>query len=262
MKDDRDKECEAEAASETPGAATPPQGRRSGVRRALRWTLRSVLVFVAGIVTYLLAALVLGLIPVNSDWVEPEDGIEIFVISNGVHCDFILPADNPLRDWRVSLPLSVGEGVREEGREDTANWVRFGWGERRFYLETPQWADLRFSVAAAALFWPTSTLMHVEFVWSRPEESDYCRRLKVSEAQFKSIVEHIESFFARDAKGEPRRLDGRGYFDYDDFYEAVGSYHLLYTCNDWVNIGLRRAGIRAAAWSPFDTAILYQLAPK
>src|SRR5438128_2061596 len=61
-------------------------------RRALVWALR----IAAGIVTlpllYFLAALFLGLVPANVAFRQPaEGGVLIYVRSNGVHTDLVMP---------------------------------------------------------------------------------------------------------------------------------------------------------------------------
>ncbi|MCX8116114.1 MAG: DUF2459 domain-containing protein, partial [Burkholderiaceae bacterium] len=65
--------------------------------------------------------------------------------------------------------------------------------------------------------------------------------------------------YKRQADGRPLRIDAPGYFDTDAFYEAVPVYTLWFTCNEWVRRGLADAGVRTAAWAPFDTAIFWQL---
>ncbi|MCA8968715.1 MAG: TIGR02117 family protein [Planctomycetes bacterium] len=227
---------------------------------ALRWLMRIAIAIAGMILAYVGLATICGIIPVNTDYEDAPDGTEIFVSTNGVHCDFALPAKSRLRDWTETLQLSSdGTIAREAGRQKGALWVHFGWGERHFYLDTPTWSDLEVSTALGAVFWPTTTLMHVSFSWMRPDALGESRRLVVDDARLGRLIEYIEGQFARDEHGAFVRLDNRGYGNLDDFYEARGSYHALHTCNDWVNAGLKHAGIRAALWSPFDKAILYQL---
>ena len=54
-------------------------------RRALGIVLRVVALIVAIPATYFLAALILGLVPANVGWREPEQGVTIFLRSNGAH---------------------------------------------------------------------------------------------------------------------------------------------------------------------------------
>ncbi|MFM7854609.1 MAG: DUF2459 domain-containing protein [Flammeovirgaceae bacterium] len=46
------------------------------------------------------------------------------------------------------------------------------------------------------------------------------------------------------------------YWDNDSFYEAKGTYNLFFTCNTWVNEGLKKAGLKACLWTPFDSGLL------
>jgi hypothetical protein len=39
----------------------------------------------------------------------------------------------------------------------------------------------------------------------------------------------------------------------------VPVYTFWFTCNEWVRRGLAEAGVRTAAWAPFDAAIFWQM---
>ena len=114
--------------------------------RKFRWPARIVMAILAIPAIYIFAALVGALVPVNSDWREPADGITIYIANNGVHADLVLPANVQGLDWHPLLPQSDFAQVPEG-----ANWISFGAGERRVYLETPTWGDLTVKTAAIAL---------------------------------------------------------------------------------------------------------------
>ena len=65
----------------------------------MRFLRRAVLRLAAGVALavggYLAAALGLGFLPVNSGFRPTPGGTEIFVCSNGVHTDFVLPVATP-----------------------------------------------------------------------------------------------------------------------------------------------------------------------
>src|SRR5215213_7018326 len=70
------------------------KSRRWGWRR---WALLAVAAIPA---LYLLAALFGSLIPVNRGWVEPDQGVTVYLADNGVHADIIMPAVAQGLDWR------------------------------------------------------------------------------------------------------------------------------------------------------------------
>ena len=59
----------------------PRRRRRS---RKLRWPIRIALAILAVPLLYLLAALIGGLIPVNGDWREPDEGVTVYIANNGI----------------------------------------------------------------------------------------------------------------------------------------------------------------------------------
>lgn len=205
------------------------------------------------ILGYLLAAFTLPYIPSNADFKPCEkDAVEIYIMTNGVHTDLVLPIKHELKDWTVLLnPSDTKSG------DTSVNYAAFGWGDKGFYLETPTWADLKFSTAFKAAFFLSSTAMHVTFYKTR-EENESCKKLCISRESYKKLVRYIDDSFEKEKSGTGRLISGASYRDNDLFYEANGTYNLFVTCNTWVNNGLKAANLKACLWTPFDKGIFYQ----
>ncbi|HEY6162278.1 MAG TPA: DUF2459 domain-containing protein, partial [Bacteroidia bacterium] len=128
------------------------------VKRILWISLKVFLVFIGVILFYFLMAWSLSKIRVNRDFVNETNGIEIFVRTNGVHCDVIVPVKTKIKDWYDELQPSQLSFVNENFA-----YIAFGWGDKGFYLETPKWSELKISTALKALFFLSSTAMHVNW---------------------------------------------------------------------------------------------------
>jgi uncharacterized protein (TIGR02117 family) len=210
--------------------------------RKFRWPVRIALAILAIPLLYLMAALVGGLIPVNSDWQEPDDGITIYVANNGVHADLVLPAVAQGLDWRPLLPKTDARNV-----PDNAGWIAFGAGERRVYLETPTWGDLTAKTAAIALI-GGERVMHVQ--WVR-DPTYAAKEIRLTPEQYRRLWASIRSEFQLSPDGKPVRIDHPGYGFGDAFYHGVGKANAISTCNQWSADRLRVAGVKAPLWSPF-----------
>jgi uncharacterized protein (TIGR02117 family) len=222
-----------------------------------RWALRIAAALVALPVLYLSLALLLGLIPVNRDFRPPaQGGVTIYLRTNGVHADLVLPAAAPF-DWRAQFPLDSVVDRRRVTVPDALNWIAFGWGDRGFYVHTPTWSDLRFGTAAVALLGLGSGAMHVEYL-ARPQDY-HVQRVDLQPQQYDALTAALQSGFARDANGRLHRIDAPGYFATDAFYEGTGRYTLWLTCNEWIRRALASAGVRTAVWAPFDEALFWHL---
>ncbi len=215
-----------------------------------RCTLWCTAFVLGGPFVYVLAALGLSLIPVNRGFVEPAEGVEIILVSNGVHVDFLVPVTTPIRDWSQKLPRKDFRGAGEN-----CSSLQFGWGDRGFYLETPTWADLKVSTAVNAVLWPSASVVHAQYVDWRPSAG----RVRLDESAYRELCEYLEASFRKDENGAFVLIPCKGYGDTDNFYEAVGSYHAFNTCNLWTNRGLKKIGVRTALWSPFADGILRHL---
>ena len=133
--------------------------------------------------------------------------------------------------------------------------MSFGWGDRRFFLETATWSDLRPSIAFQAMFWLGTSAMHVELVYE-PTGEFPTGKLSLTRAQYTNLCEYIRASLRRDEHGAVIRIDALGYGETDCFYEATGRYSLINTCNEWIGAGLRRIGSRTGLWTPFDFQVL------
>lgn len=168
-----------------------------------------------------------------------------FVSSNGVHVDIVLPVKALDKEFVEQLNLQEG-----------TTYVGMGWGDEGFYLKTPSWAELDWKVAAAAIFLPSPTLMHVTH---HQRASTSWKRVWVCCEQKEALLSYIKGSFKYTPTGTLRYLPDRGYRSNDFFYKANGYYTGLYTCNIWANQALKHAQVKTAIWSPFDKGILKHL---
>lgn len=226
-----------------------PRAQRFAINAAFGAVLSAV-----GIpLVYLLLGISLGAIAVNRDFSPAERGIEIFVWSNGVHADLVLPARTAEIDWTALFPPDDFKAVPRNPRH-----VAIGWGDRDFYLKVPQWSDLSFGVAFKSLFLPSESAMHVTYC-GPPIPGESCKRTMITAAQYRLLIQHIKKSVRTDGTGCGIAIPAPGYSDRDIFYEADGSYNLIGNCNEWTGAGLRRAGVRMGLWTPLAGSVLDHL---
>lgn len=212
-------------------------------------TLLGIVVFVA---LYFAAAWILSRIGVKEERGHNSD-LTIYIWSNGVHTDIVMPARHRLRDWPASLPFD-----NTRGGDTSAQWLGLGWGDRGFYLETPTWADLKFSTAFKACFWLGRSAVHATY-YRQVRESKDCVAMQISEKQYARLLRYMDETFDPGADGRPVVIPTNAqYSEADAFYEAKDRYSFLKTCNVWANSALKACGEKAAVWAPFDWGIFYQ----
>ena len=212
-------------------------------KSSLKLLKRSLLGILALLLIYFLLAIGLSFWGTRPEKLECERSEAIYIATNGIHIDLILPLHLVSEDLQTGLNLNA-----------FTPYAAFGWGDKGFYLETPTWGDLKFSTAMRALFLKSGTAMHLS-LYRRPRE-DWVK-IPVCDQQVKLINEYIENSFKKDSQGQIQELPDSGYTTSDRFYEANGSYNCFNTCNYWVNKGLKSAEIKTAVWSPFDHGLLY-----
>lgn len=224
-----------------------------GLGKLFKWTFRIIGGLLLFIILYGIAAFSLPYIPVNSDFVQCKaNAVEIYILTNGVHTDLVLPLKNENKNWALTVnPADTKSGSTR------ANLVAFGWGDKGFYLETPTWAELKFKTAFKAAFGLSTSAMHVTF-YEKLNESQSCKKICISRECYKKICLYIEESFDIDNKGNYIQIKNASYGLDDSFYEAKGTYNLFHTCNTWANNGLKACNLKACLWTPFDKGIFYQ----
>ena len=219
-------------------------------KRKISSIIRRALLAIAAIPAfYLLAALLSSLIPVNRGWSEAEQGTTIYLISNGVHADLVLPAEAQGLNWRPLLPLKDFAAP-----DASAQWVAFGAGERRVYLDTPRWRDIKPRTIWVALS-GGERVMHVEWVSNPGYEA---RAIRLRPEEYRRLWAAIRAGFRLDRHGRPQLIDHPGYGTQDAFYVGTGKTSAIKTCNSWIGERLRLAGVKTGAWSPFAQGILWR----
>jgi uncharacterized protein (TIGR02117 family) len=221
------------------------------LKKILKITLITIASLVGFVLLYLGLAFCLSRIAVNEDVVAREE-VTIYILSNGVHTDIVVPVKTDFIDWSQSVKYE-----HTTGKDSTAGYVGFGWGDKGFYLETPTWADLKFSVAFKAAFALSKSAIHATF-HHQMQEGEQCRSIKIGVPEYKQLVEYIAGSFQKTETGALMYIPtNANYGTTDAFYEATGSYSLFHTCNTWANNALKACGQKAALWTPFDTGIFY-----
>ena len=161
-------------------------------RRKARWPKRILLVVLAIPLAYLAAALVGAIVSVNRDWIEPDDGITVYLASNGVHADLVLPVDAGGLDWAPLFPAKDFANA-----PDTARWIAFGAGEKRVYLETPTWGDI-----TPGTIWAATSggerVMHVEWV---TDPAYATKAIRLTSEQYRRLWAAIRAGFVLDDDG-------------------------------------------------------------
>ncbi len=192
-----------------------------------------------------------GLIPINNEFVTAKDGVTIYLTSSAVHADIIVPITTDSLDWQTAFSNTLFKGDISK-----ASHLAFGWGDRGFFLETETWEDLKLSVGLNALFLPSQSSMHVSFM--RPEHYLDKVAVTITQKQYQKLSNFIDRSFAKGVNGEYVQIHGYAYWNNDAFFDAQGRYHLFNTCNSWVGRALRESGIRVPWFTPLPkTPMLY-----
>ncbi len=215
------------------------------IKKLRKYLLRFLLGMIFVVAVYFLLACLLSRFSTNPAEVKCDQKKEIFISTNGVHLDIVIP--------RKEIPENLAVGVKmKTGTE----YLAFGWGDKGFYLETPTWSDLKLSIAIKAMLLKSETAMHVT---NYKFKKDKWYSLKLCDAQVELLLDHIHGSFQLDSNLNFISIPDSGYTENDYFFEAYGNYNGIHTCNNWVNDALKKAQVKTAIWSPFDKGVLRHL---
>lgn len=196
----------------------------------------------------MVSALIGSHIPANNGWQPAREGVDIFVESNGVHVSLIVPISVATED--------LSDLVRPDQLNNPSLYgthVMIGWGHGRVYRNAETWAEVKSGDIASAVIGSDDTVLHVYHVTS-PKPQNNRKRIRVSGSQYRLIVSQIRAAFQLDADG--RSTAHPAYGPDNLFYDSMGHYSALNTCNTWTGRVLRNAGVRVGIWTPMPGGVM------
>ncbi|WP_257086997.1 DUF2459 domain-containing protein [Sphingobacterium sp. E70] len=110
-------------------------------------------------VLYIVAEYCLSRLPASSKEASKDQTIQVFVKSNGVHTDIVLPVIVQEMDWSNIFPYA-----NTVGKKAGYQYMGIGWGDKGFYLDTPEWKDLKASTAFVAAFGLGQSAIHCDLL--------------------------------------------------------------------------------------------------
>lgn len=177
----------------------------------------------------------------NSD----DEIYEVWVVQEFWHTGIIFPTED----------VDPGHWPEIENYQDR-NFVDVGWGDEKFYQATGN----LFFLAARAILWPTQSVLQI-FAFNTPVRSAYggesrVLRIPLNSNQFAALSSLVSESYIRDEEGniQPSTVYGES----DHFFLATGKYYLFKTCNTWVAIAFRHAGLDVRSFCVLNANQLFR----
>ncbi len=184
---------------------------------------------------------------------QADCSVPIYISNvNNFHAEIILPVSNETFDWQQQLDLQkLGQDA------DKYQYLSFGWGDRNFFLNSSFDPITIFDV----LFIPGPSVMHV---WGHTEPrlqlgaAFELKQVNLSKAEYLHLTEFIKNSFQRSTNNQASYIK-QGLYQNSGFYEAIGSYSFLRTCNTWTAEALRVADINTPLWAALAPSVMRQI---
>jgi uncharacterized protein (TIGR02117 family) len=198
-------------------------------------------------VIYLAAGFGLGTIT-RKGTTKDKSGIDVWIVSNGMHTSVVLPATGAGYDLAAFFGLPTGPAAPRR--------LMIGWGDREFFERVPEWQDLTAEIAAGAAFGMHASALSVTRVDDSPDLFTDSRRLKASPDQIRSLATFIKDTAEQRPGGGAQQFILNRDTPGETFYRARGHYHLIRTCNQWTTEALAAADLPRGFWTPFAPSVM------
>ena len=220
------------------------------LKKTLKYLGKTLLGVLAFLLLTVIAEWLLSKIILNQE--QHGGTVTVYLLSNGVHTDIVLPASSSTVHWDTLFPVQ-----NTLLKDTTLNYLGIGWGDKGFYLETPTWADLKTSTALKATTGLSSSALHCTYM-KAPLENEQCIKIQINEQQYSQLTTFILATATYDSlTAKPQLINTHAVYGGNDaFYEAKGSYNMFNTCNTWTNSALKKADMRCAFWLLFEGSML------
>jgi uncharacterized protein (TIGR02117 family) len=213
----------------------------------MRRTFRLALLTLALPVLYLLASVILPLIPGPGRDLSGPLTRTIGLIQGPIHTDILFPLT---AEVRARFAFADAAGVPVQNPE--AVWLVFGWGSAAFYTTAGTYADISASAVLTAASGDGAVIrLDVAGPIQPVENLSY---LDLSQAQFEALLDQASAAFASQTP-----IDHPGFTGFDAFFPAHGQFSILRTCNVWLGETMRASGIPFGLWTPANWSVTLSL---
>lgn len=213
------------------------------MRRALRFALLTL----ALPVLYLLASVILPIIPGPGPDLSGPLTRQIGLLQGPIHTDILFPLTP---ETRARFAFAAAAGVPIDHPD--AEWLMLGWGSAAFYTTAGTYADITASAVLTAAT-GDDAVIRLDALGPLPALATL-RFLQLSDAQFQALLDRTSAAFASQT-----RLDHPGFTGTDAFFPARSHFSALRTCNVWLGETLRASGIRFGLWTPANWSVTLSL---
>lgn len=230
--------------------------KKEKIRTVTFWVFRKLFRVLMGVILFLFLYLAVGFVLSRistSKELAKDQSVTIFVHTNGVHTDVVLPYLHAIKNWSHTFPSKLTRGKAET---EKFKWVAVGWGDKGFYLETPTWGDLTAKTAFKAAFGLSSAAIHAT-LYEDMKEGETTKAICISQKQYRLLVQYVDNCVLKSQQDKSIHIPSSAvYCDNDAFYESQGTYSLFHTCNTWANGALKACKQKACLWTWNSSSII------
>ena len=117
---------------------------------------------------------------------KPSQGeVTIYMKSDGIHTDYVFPVQTKYFNWTKRISPD-----NTRGKDSTNNFISIGWGDQGFFLNTPEWSDVKASTVFYACFYLGKSALHTNYL----KELDFKYKhikLVISSKQYLTLCNYV-----------------------------------------------------------------------
>lgn len=181
--------------------------------------------------------------------------VTILLTANGIHTDIVLPISSSYMDWEHTLHLE-----KELAVDTFQTHLKFGWGDKNFFMKTKEWGDLTPGTLVKTVFGKGPGAMHLVLCTPKDLDKTSYIKLELTKKQFIRLCDFVKNSIEF-KNNRANQIENHAYGSYEFFFESTKTYSMAYTCNSWTNDALKAAGQKACIWTPFKTPLWAKYKP-